>query len=187
MVTLSTLIKKATACIRYLREQNMKIACAESCTGGLLSFALSGVPGASEVLFCSMVTYATSSKTMLLGIPKQEIEKYGVVSGEIARMMAEGALETLTNYIDLAVSITGTAGSITDAESYAHSENDDGTVGTVYIGLAKAGAKTLVLPHHFGNLPRHRIQEMAAERALDLIYTTAIQHSAKGEGPQAAP
>ncbi|MGN7661220.1 MAG: CinA family protein [Anaplasma sp.] len=177
MVTLSTLIKKATACIRYLRKQNTKIACAESCTGGLLSFALSGVPGASEVLFCSMVTYATPSKTLLLGIPQREIEKYGVVSEEIARMMAEGALDALTNYVDLVVSITGTAGSITDAESHVHPQHDEGTVGTVCIGLAKAGAKTLVLPHHFGHLPRHKIQEMAAESALDLIYTTVTQHS----------
>jgi nicotinamide-nucleotide amidase len=107
-----------------LLERSLKIACAESCTGGLVTAALTDIPGSSEVLWGGVVAYSNECKIKLLGVPRAAIESHGAVSIEVARAMAEGILEAsgpLDNFsasgplgdssaADLALAITGIAG-----------------------------------------------------------------------------
>lgn len=94
--------------VRLLRERGLKIVSAESCTGGLFASSITDVPGASEVLHASYVTYSVDAKFDILGVDRGIIEKYGVVSGETAEAMATGARDIYVS--DIAVSITGYAG-----------------------------------------------------------------------------
>jgi len=116
--------------VRILREKGLKIAAAESCTGGLFASAITDVPGASEVLSSSYVTYSAESKIREIGVPAETIESFGVISRETAEAMAAGALER--SGADIAVSVTGFAGP----------ESDPGhEAGEAYIGYA-TGDKT---------------------------------------------
>lgn len=97
--------------IVHLREGGYRLATAESCTGGLLSGVLTGVPGASSVFMCGYVTYSDRSKCEMLGIDVGLIGEYGVVSEEVACAMARGALlSSVGSGVCVALSITGIAG-----------------------------------------------------------------------------
>jgi nicotinamide-nucleotide amidase len=113
-----------------LRERGLRMAVAESLTGGMLAARLIGVPGASEVLSAGYVTYAPEAKVRDLNVPADTIERFGVVSKETAMAMAEGARARAG--ADLAVSTTGEAG-----PQPAETE-----VGDVCIGLAWRGGST---------------------------------------------
>src|SRR5262245_29546698 len=90
------------------RKLKLKIATAESCTGGLVAALLTEIPGSSDVFERGVVTYSNAAKQQLLGVPGDLIATYGAVSAETARAMAEGALAH--GPADLAVAITGIAG-----------------------------------------------------------------------------
>ena len=94
--------------VRILREKGLTIASAESCTGGLFASSITDVPGASEVLSSSYITYSADSKIKELGVPAELISRCGVVSAEVAEYMAKGAKER--SGADIAVSVTGYAG-----------------------------------------------------------------------------
>ena len=94
--------------VRILREKGLTIASAESCTGGLFASSITDVPGASEVLSSSYITYSADSKIKELGVPAELISRCGVVSAEVAECMAKGAKER--SGADIAVSVTGYAG-----------------------------------------------------------------------------
>ncbi|MDR1469922.1 MAG: CinA family protein [Spirochaetaceae bacterium] len=112
--------------VRLLREKGLTLALAESCTAGLVADSIACVPGASNVFWGSFVSYRVEAKAAMLGIDRTMVERYGVVSGETARMMAEGALEK--SGASLAASVTGLAGPDGD---------DRGTpVGTVWMAVA---------------------------------------------------
>ena len=102
---------------------------AQSCTGGLISAAITSVSGSSAVMDMSICTYAVSAKERFIGVPAAIIDKYGVVSAETAMAMAEGVRKTAGS--DIGISVTGIAGP-TGAEPGK-------PVGTVYIGLSVAG------------------------------------------------
>lgn len=111
--------------VRLLKEKGLKIASAESCTGGLFASAITDVAGASEVLSSSYVTYSIESKIKEVGVPAETIERFGVVSKETAEAMAAGAKRR--SGADIAISITGFAGP----------EYDPGhEAGEAYIGYA---------------------------------------------------
>ena len=118
--------KTAGNVVQLLVSKGKKIACAESCTGGLISAAITSVSGSSAVMDMSICTYAISAKERFIGVPAAIIDKYGVVSAETAAAMAEGVRKTAGS--DIGISVTGIAGP-TGAEP----------VGTVYIGLSVAG------------------------------------------------
>ncbi len=91
-----------------LREKNLKISAAESCTGGLFTKLITDIPGSSEVLDLSIVTYANAAKVKFLGVSEKSIADYGVVSEEVAVQMARGICDAFG--ADVGVGITGIAG-----------------------------------------------------------------------------
>src|SRR5215472_2464282 len=99
-----TAIRVLAAC----RDRGLKVAIAESCTGGLVAGALTDIPGSSDVLDRGFVTYSNAAKEAMLGVPGSILERYGAVSRETADAMAAGALAM--SDADLVVAITGIAG-----------------------------------------------------------------------------
>ncbi len=114
------------AVIEKLKEKHMKVATAESCTGGLIAKRITDVSGASEVFDCGIISYANEIKHRVLGVSEDDLNKYGAVSEPVARQMAQGALKV--SGADIAVSVTGIAG--------PDSDSTNKPVGLVYIGLA---------------------------------------------------
>ena len=114
------------AVVAMLKEHHLKVATAESCTGGLIAKRITDVPGASEVFECGIISYANEIKHKVLGVSEDDLNKYGAVSEPVAKQMAQGALKV--SGADIAVSVTGIAG--------PDSDSTDKSVGLVYIGLA---------------------------------------------------
>ena len=100
--------KLAQNVVKYLDEAGLTIALAESCTGGLLAQSITGVSGASKVFECGVVSYSERIKSKLLGVDPKVIETKGVVSAEVASLMAKGAAALAG--ADIGVGITGIAG-----------------------------------------------------------------------------
>ena len=112
--------------VKLLTEKNLKIASAESCTGGLISEMITDVSGASAVFECGVCSYSNAVKMKLLGVKKETIDKYTEVSVQTAEEMAKGVLELSS--ADISVSTTGVAG--------PSGGTDENPVGTVCIGIA---------------------------------------------------
>ena len=93
---------------QQLKEKGMKIATAESCTGGLVSKRITEIPGASDVFECGVCSYANRIKHELLGVSEQTLERYGAVSPQTAQQMAEG-IRRLSG-AEIGISVTGIAG-----------------------------------------------------------------------------
>ncbi|MBF0624135.1 MAG: nicotinamide-nucleotide amidohydrolase family protein [Magnetococcales bacterium] len=145
-----------------LRDKNLKVATAESCTSGLIAARLGALPGSSAYLMHGLVTYSDSAKTRLLEVNKVLLERCGAVSPEVALAMARGALRDTE--CDLAVAVTGIAGP------------DGGTpekpVGTVHLAaVARTGASV----EHKGNYrgDRDRIRYQTSQTALHLLRRLA--------------
>lgn len=138
------------------RQKGLTLGSIESFTGGLFAREMTAVPGASKFYKGGLVTYATEEKEQLLGISEADVEKYGVVSKEIALQMAELGRKKLN--VDYAVSFTGNAGP--DAM-------ENKPVGLIYIGIS-ASEKTEAYEYQLeGN--RDTIQKSAINLALTLI------------------
>ncbi|MDR0640072.1 MAG: CinA family protein [Spirochaetaceae bacterium] len=147
--------------VRLLREKGLTLALAESCTAGLVADSIACVPGASDVFWGSFVTYRVEAKAAMLGIDRTMIERYGVVSGETARMMAEGALKK--SNADISASVTGLAGPDGD---------DRGTpVGTVWMAAAvrENGGHRVRVEHFCYRGNRATVREATALDVLRLI------------------
>lgn len=114
------------AVVGMLKEHHLKVATAESCTGGLIAKRITDVPGASEVFECGIISYANEIKHKVLGVSEDDLNKYGAVSEPVAKQMAQGALKV--SGADIAVSVTGIAGPDSDSTGKP--------VGLVYIALA---------------------------------------------------
>lgn len=115
-----------------LGERKIKLATAESCTGGLLAAAITSQPGASNVFDRGFITYSNVAKTDMLGVGKGVLEKFGAVSAQTAQAMAKGAIER--SQAGLAVSITGIAGPNGGAP--------EKPVGLVFFGYALKGGSS---------------------------------------------
>jgi nicotinamide-nucleotide amidase len=141
------------------RAQNLRIATAESCTGGLIAGLLTEIPGSSEVVERGFVTYSNEAKEDLLGVPADLIHRNGAVSPEVARAMAEGALKH--SLAQLAVAVTGIAGP------------GGGTtlkpVGLVYIAVQRAGHAPQVKEFRFGDVGRDQVRGRTVAEALILL------------------
>ncbi|MDB1135650.1 CinA family protein [Candidatus Anaplasma sp. TIGMIC] len=161
------LIKKAETCVHYLKSVKKKIALAESCTGGLLSFLITSIPGASDVLVCSLVTYTDNAKHKLLGISLEFLDTHGAVSNATAISMADSLIDRMPN-VDLAISSTGFAGGRTTTEDSTFLEEEN--TGTVFIGCAKRHLESVAHRFTYGrHLMRSEIQKKAAASALNII------------------
>ena len=139
------------------RARGIKLATAESCTGGLVASRLTDVPGASEVLLGGWVTYSNEAKVRELGVKEESLRKYGAVSAAVAAEMAEGARKKAG--ADWAVSVTGIAG--------PGGGTPGKPVGLVYLGVAGSeGVETIekkLVPE------RKTFKAMASQSALDLL------------------
>ena len=152
-------------CFRLLKEKGMTLATAESCTGGRVAERMTALPGVSAVYRGGVVSYWTSVKADVLGVPKETLDAHGAVSEETARAMAEGA-RGITG-ADIAVSVTGVAGPDPDERGVP--------VGIVYIGLATPDG-TFCRPLNLGKRRRDRIQDLSSNHALDVVrrYLTGL-------------
>ena len=155
----------AEVCFHLLKERDLTLATAESCTGGRVAERITALPGVSSVYRGGVVSYWTSVKADVLGVPQKILDQYGAVSEETARAMAEGA-RRITG-ADIAVSVTGVAGPDRDERG--------NPVGLVYIGLA-APEGTFCRRIEAGNRRRAQIQSLAANHALDVVrrYLTGL-------------
>ena len=145
-------------CVKLLREKGWTMATAESCTGGRIASRMTGLPGVSSVYRGGVVSYWTSVKGDVLGVPQEILDEYGPVSEQCARAMAEGACRVTG--AEIAVSVTGSAGPDPD---------ERGTpVGIVYIGLATPTG-TFCRPLDLGKRRRDRIQDLATNHAFDVV------------------
>jgi nicotinamide-nucleotide amidase len=147
---------------RLLREKRLRLAVAESCTGGLLGKLLTDAAGSSEFLVLDAVVYANEAKRDLLGVPAWLIEKHGAVSAEVASAMAEGAFARAG--VDLAIAITGIAG--------PGGGSAEKPVGTVWLALARRGGASVTTLRTFVG-DRARVRMLAAYAALALVADAA--------------
>jgi len=147
------------AVVELLIAKKLKIATAESCTGGLLAKMITDVAGASSVFEGGMVSYSNSIKYKALGVSPSILDKYGPYDHRVAAQMAEGAKRIID--ADIGVGITGIAG--------PNGGTEDKPVGTVYIAVYYNG-KSKVTKFKFGRkLSRERIRELAAINALIMV------------------
>ena len=151
---------KSKKIVNFLKRKKIRISIAESCTGGLLSSAITSVSGSSKVFALGLVTYSNQSKNSVLKIPKKIIRIYGAVSYETCLSMVKNLSKIAKTGVS--VSITGIAGPKGGTRKKP--------VGLVYIGIKK-GNKTLVKKHIFKNKGRLYIQKIAVNKSLDLILS----------------
>jgi nicotinamide-nucleotide amidase len=160
--------KLADLALAKAREAKVPVAVAESCTAGLLSQLLSDAEGASTYFAGGFVTYSKAQKIAALGVPATLLREKSAVCCEVARAMAEGALAR--SVAGVAAAITGVAGPEPD--------EDGNPVGLVCIAVARAGAPTRALEHHYGACGRDAIRERAVREALTALTETVAEHSA---------
>lgn len=154
-----TLEQRAAALLKQCRLQGIKIATAESCTGGMVAALLTSVPGSSDVFDCSFVTYSNEAKKRMLGVSHELIAEHGAVSRECALAMAHGAI--LESAATLAVSITGVAGPSGGTASKP--------VGLVHFACARRNGATLHQEERFGDIGRAGVRTASVEVALELL------------------
>ena len=141
-----------------MTKHRLRLATAESCTGGLLAKWMTTLPGSSNWFECGFVTYSNAAKVNLLQVAPQALQIHGAVSPQVAEQMASGALGLSS--VDLAVSVTGIAGPDGGSASKP--------VGTVYIGVARRD-RPVVTVHRVFEGDRDAVREQSAHLALALL------------------
>ena len=144
--------------VSLLKRKKFKLAIAESCTGGMLSSAITSVSGSSKVFTMGLVTYSNQAKTSLLKIPNQIIKKNGAVSVQCCLAMVNNLSKI--SKAKICISITGIAG--------PKGGSKQKPVGLVYIGV-KIGKKVVVNKCNFKNNGRTFIQKQTVKKALNLL------------------
>lgn len=153
---------------RWLKQQGLQLATAESCTGGLIGHRITNIPGSSEYFLGGVVSYAYEAKVKLLGVRWETLQKFGAVSRETVIEMAAGVREVLAADIGLAVSgIAGPGGGMPTKP-----------VGYTWIGLSAAGVQ-FARSYHFAG-ERAQIKEQAAEQALRLLLELLMSETEVG-------
>ena len=146
------------AILTAARAKGWRIACAESCTGGMVAVALTAIAGSSDVFDRGFVTYSNAAKVDMLGVSPATLAQFGAVSQQIALEMAVGALGR--SKADLAVSITGIAGP---------GGSEFKPEGRVCFGLAQKGMPVVVETVEFGALGRAGVRIAARDHALAML------------------
>jgi len=144
--------------IKKLSKKKIKISFAESCTGGLLSSAITSIIGSSKIFSIGVVTYSNQSKIKVLKVPKKTIRKYGAVSEQVCLAMVKNINKI--GKTSMSVSITGIAGPKGGTKKKP--------VGLVYVGIKK-GNKIIIKKYLFKNKGRSYIQKAAVKKSLGLI------------------
>jgi len=143
-----------------LRKNNLTVATAESCTGGLLAHLLTNISGSSEYFERGVITYSNKSKMELLGVPQETIKEYGAVSKQTAKAMAVGIKEQAN--VDIGISTTGITGPTGGTK--------EKPVGLIYIGIATS-RKTEVKRFLFSK-DRLQNKEKTCYKALGFLLET---------------
>jgi nicotinamide-nucleotide amidase len=149
--------------LRYLRENNLKVVTAESCTAGLIASTLAEVPGVGPILECAFVTYSVDAKVGILGVHRETVDRFNLTSEEVAREMSEGALRL--SRANVALSDTGLAG--------PSNGDSDIPVGTICFGwsfqIGKNDVHTFSETRKFDG-DRNEIRKQGADYALSRIW-----------------
>jgi nicotinamide-nucleotide amidase len=159
----SAQIKAAAALLDDLRTRGLKLAAAESCTGGLVTALLTEIAGSSDVVERGFVTYSNAAKHELLGVPEAMLAEHGAVSEPVARAMAEGALAH--SAADVTIAVTGIAG--------PGGGSAEKPVGLVHLAAARRGGAVLHQERRFGDIGRAEIRLASVDTALQLISRAA--------------
>ena len=144
--------------VSLLKRKKLKIAFAESCTGGMLSSAITSVSGSSKVFTMGLVTYSNQAKTVILKVPKKIIKKFGAVSVQCCLAMVNNLSKISKSKV--CVSITGIAG--------PKGGSKQKPVGLVYIGI-RVGKRVVVNKYNFKNKGRISIQKQTVKKTLNLL------------------
>jgi nicotinamide-nucleotide amidase len=147
------------------RTRGLKIATAESCTGGLVAGALTDIAGSSDVVDRGFVTYSNAAKQSMLGVTPLTLERAGAVSRETAEEMAQGALAH--SDADLAVAITGIAG--------PGGATPGKPVGLVHFAAAARGGRLIHHAKKFGDIGRRKVRRKSVDEALAMLEVLAKQ------------
>ena len=162
-VTFESLVAEAEGLLADLRTRKLKLATAESCTGGLIAAIITEIAGSSDVFERGFVTYSNEAKTEMLGVPAALIDKHGAVSRQVALAMAEGAVAH--SRANLAVAVTGVAG--------PGGGTEDKPVGLVHLAAAKRGSAVVDREIRFGDIGRQAVRLQTVAVAFDLIRSVA--------------
>ena len=144
--------------VKIIAKKKLKIAFAESCTGGMLASKITSISGASKVFSLGLVTYSNQAKINVLKVNKSIIQKYGAVSPKCCEAMVKNLAKISKAQIN--VSITGIAG--------PNGGTKTKPVGLVYIGIKK-GNKIIIKENRFKSKNRHSIQKITVKTALKII------------------
>ena len=144
--------------VLLLKRKKLKIALAESCTGGMISSAITSVSGSSKVFTMGLVTYSNQAKTSLLKIPPKKLKKYGAVSAQCSLAMVNNLSKICKSKV--CVSVTGIAG--------PKGGSKQKPVGLVYIGI-RVGKKVIVNKCNFKNKGRIFVQKQTVKKTLNLL------------------
>jgi nicotinamide-nucleotide amidase len=159
--------KAAAQVLDIFRARGLKIATAESCTGGLVAAALTEIAGSSDVVDRGFVTYSNEAKAAMLGVKPATLKRHGAVSAQTAAAMAAGALKH--SLADIAVAITGIAG--------PGGGTRQKPVGLVYFATASRDGRRLAKSARYGKIGRRRVRERSIAQALDLLASLASETS----------
>lgn len=159
------LLAQAEEVLGACRASGLRLALAESCTGGLISACLTAVPGSSDVLERGFIVYSNEAKAALLGVPESLIAAHGAVSEEVARALAEGCLEHAP--ADLGAAVTGIAG--------PGGGTPEKPVGLVHVAAARRNFFATLHQRHLFEGDRDAVRMQALEAALVLIKRLAKQ------------
>ena len=153
------MIQLCNEIVSLLKEKNLTLSCAESCTGGLIAKSITDVSGCSSVFYGGVVAYDNSVKMNILGVCEQTLNKFGAVSYETAKEMAQGVKSALKT--DVGISTTGIAG--------PGGGTSEKPVGTVYIGFAYNGEVSSYLLSLPSTLSRDEIRHQTVLKILSLV------------------
>jgi nicotinamide-nucleotide amidase len=155
--------QRAAALLAVCRAAGLRLATAESCTGGLVAALLTEIPGSSDVVERGFVVYSNDAKAELLGVSPELLGVHGAVSEPVARAMAEGAIAH--SRADVAVSITGVAGPAGGTAAKP--------VGLVHLAAARRGGATRHAERRFGDIGRAAVRRASVLVALELLEDAA--------------
>lgn len=141
------------------RPRGVRVATAESCTGGLVIGVLTETPGSGDVVDRGLVTYCNDAKTRLLGVDPNLLAQHGAVSEPVVRAMAEGARRACD--AQLAVAVTGVAGPSGGSEAKP--------VGLVWFATARDGGATVAVERRFGDIGRSDVRMASVRQALEML------------------
>ena len=144
--------------IMILKQKGERVCCAESCTGGMITAALTEIPGSSSVLSRGFVTYSNQSKIDMLGVKLKTLELHGAVSGQTVSEMASGAITASNGEADYAIAVSGVAG--------PDGGNKEKPVGLVYICILKKGDVGEIKKYIFRG-DRQSVRYQTVIKALD--------------------